>query len=88
MCVGGGLDGAGWVDGRVGRLSTVIVRPGSSNRAATSCYSAVVREILKGNDLTLSIEPSRVHSVIGVTSAVKSLIALLELEGSMLGPDR
>lgn len=79
---------SGWVDGRVGRLATVMVRPGPSNRAATACYSAVVRDILKGNDLTLPVDPRHVHPVIGVTTAVKSLIALLELQGSAFGPDR
>lgn len=38
---------AGYVNGRTGRLPTVLVRPGRGNMAATVCYSALVRELLQ-----------------------------------------
>ena len=38
----------GFIDGRAGRLSSVIVRAGSPNAATTGAYSSVVREPLSG----------------------------------------
>lgn len=38
---------SGWIDGRTGRLPTVLVRPGTGNMAATVCYSGLVREVLQ-----------------------------------------
>ena len=46
----------GFIDGRAGRLSSVIVRAGSPNAATTGAYSSVVREPLSGaNDRSGSI---------------------------------
>lgn len=38
----------GFIDGRAGRLSSVIVRAGAPNAATTGAYSSVVREPLSG----------------------------------------
>jgi hypothetical protein len=40
----------GWVDGRTGRLGTVIIRPCNPNAAATGCFSSIVREAFKVGD--------------------------------------
>lgn len=42
----------GFVDGRIARLPTVIVRPGPPNPAATGCFSSVPKAVL--NVRTLS----------------------------------
>ncbi|CAJ1353709.1 unnamed protein product [Effrenium voratum] len=45
----------GFVDGRTGRLPSVVVRPGKPNAATTSCYSGVIREPLHGVDVALPV---------------------------------
>ena len=42
----------GFIDGRAGRLSSVIVRAGAPNAATTGAYSSVVREPLSGTSHT------------------------------------
>jgi len=66
----------------------VVVRPGSANRAATGCYSGVVREVLRGNDFSIPVDPTHIHPVISVRAAVKGLVTLLELPNEELGLDR
>lgn len=36
----------GFIDGRIARLPTVIVRPGPPNPAATGCFSSVPKAVL------------------------------------------
>lgn len=78
----------GYVDGRTGRLPTVIVRPGSGNGAATGCFSAVVRELLMGNDYAIPVAPNQLHPVISTRRTIKGLLALAELPSEALGHDR
>lgn len=78
----------GWVDGRTGRLPTVIVRPGSANGAATGCFSAVVRELLMGNSYAIPFAPKQRHPVISTRRTVKGLLALAELPSEAFGHDR
>jgi len=78
----------GWVDGRTGRLPTVIVRPGSANGAATGCFSAVVRELLMGHDYTVPVAPRQRHPVISMRRTIKGLLALADLPSDALGHDR
>lgn len=78
----------GWVDGRTGRLPTVVVRPGSANGAATGCFSGVVRELLMGNNFEIPVSPSQRHPVISTRRTIKGLLALAELAPEALGHDR
>jgi len=78
----------GWIDGRTGRLPTVIVRPGNVNGAATGCFSAVVREVLMGHDYVIPIDPRQSHPVISARRTIKCLLALAEVESEKLGFDR
>ena len=78
----------GFVDGRVARLPTVIVRPGSPNAAASSFVSSVVREPLHGVDVAVPVPLSTPMAVIGYRTVVEGLVALHEVDGSELGPDR
>ncbi len=78
----------GFVDGRVPRLPTVIVRPGSPNAAASSFISSVVREPLHGVDIAVPVPLSTTMAVIGYRTVVECLVALHEVDGSKLGPDR
>ncbi len=78
----------GFLDGRVARLPTVIVRPGPPNAAASSFVSGVVREPFHGVDAVVPVPASTPMAVIGYRTVVAALIALHELDGSELGPDR
>ncbi len=78
----------GFLDGRVARLPTVIVRPGSPNAAASSFISSVVREPLHGVDVVIPVPLSTTMAVIGYRTVVECLVALHEVDASALGPDR
>ena len=68
----------GWVDGRAGRLSSVIVRAGAPNAATTGAYSSVVREPLSGVDIELPIADDVSHAVCGHRGVVRNLLLLHE----------
>jgi D-erythronate 2-dehydrogenase len=78
----------GFIDGRSARLSTVIVRPGKPNKAASSFVSAVIREPLNGVDYELPVGLDTTMPVVGYRTVVDGIIALYELDGSRLGDDR
>lgn len=78
----------GFLDGRVARLPTIIVRPGSPNAAASSFTSAVVREPYQGIDLVVPVPMTTTMAVMGHRTVIDCLIALHDLEPSRLGEDR
>lgn len=78
----------GFIDGRCGRLSAVIVRPGKPNKAASGFVSGVIREPLGGIDYTLPVDLDTRIPVVGYRSVVEGLLALHELSGDSLGDDR
>jgi len=78
----------GVVDGRSARLPTVIVRPGSPNKAASSFFSGMFREPLNGDVCSIPVEIETRAVVIGASTAVRALVDLHDLEGSRLGADR
>lgn len=78
----------GFVDGRSARLPTVIVRPGKPNAAASSAFSGVIREPLKGEDFVMPIPAETQHPVAGYRTVVECLVRLYEADGAAIGPDR
>jgi nucleoside-diphosphate-sugar epimerase len=78
----------GYLDGRVARLPTVVIRPGAPNEAASSFASAVFREPLAGRDYTLPVALETRIPVIGIRTAVDGLLRLAELPAEALGDDR
>jgi D-erythronate 2-dehydrogenase len=78
----------GFLDGRAARLPTVVVRPGAPNAAASSFISSVVREPFHGVDVVVPVPLSTTMAVIGYRTAVACLVALHEIDGAKLGPDR
>ncbi|MBY0510919.1 MAG: NAD-dependent epimerase/dehydratase family protein [Rhodospirillaceae bacterium] len=78
----------GFIDGRSARLSTVIVRPGKPNKAASSFVSAVIREPLNGVDYELPVGWDTTMPVVGYRTVVDGIIALYELDSAKLGDDR
>ena len=78
----------GFLDGRIIRIPTIIVRPGQANAAGTSAYSSLVREIMKGNDYSIPIDKDHIHPVCSVNHAVSSILQLLEVDSEAIGTDR
>jgi nucleoside-diphosphate-sugar epimerase len=68
----------GYVDGRAARLMTVTVRPGRPNGAASSFFSAIIREPLSGQEAVLPVSPEVAHPVSSPQRTVEGLIAVFE----------
>lgn len=69
----------GFIDGRVARLPTVIVRPGLPNAASTSCFSGIVREPLAGIDITIPVRKDLNHTIIGLRCCVQNILNMHEI---------
>jgi len=67
-----------FVDGRGVRLPSVIVRAGAPNAATTSCFSAVVRESLSGQDAVMPIGGNVYHAITGYKQAIGGMMAVHE----------
>src|SRR5208283_5052142 len=52
-----------FVDGRVLRLPTVVVRPGRPNRAASTFASSIIREPLSGQEAVCPVSPDTVMAL-------------------------
>lgn len=78
----------GFLDGRTARLPTVVVRPGAANAAASSFASAIVREPAAGRPYVLPVPWDTPIAAIGYREVVDGLVALHDLHGDVLGPDR
>jgi len=68
----------GYIDGRAARLMTVTVRPGRPNGAASSFFSGIIREPLKGEEAICPVDASVSHPVSSPQRTVEGLIAVYE----------
>lgn len=73
----------GFIDGLSLRLPTITVRPGKPNSAASSCFSAIIREPLNGTKTTLPVSTSTRHMHASPRSAAQFFLhaAGLDTEG-------
>ena len=78
----------GFMDARILRLPTVVVRPGAPNKAASSFASAIIREPLAGKPAVCPVDPDVEMWVISQRQAVRSFMHAHELEGAVLGANR
>ena len=78
----------GFLDGRVGRLPTVIVRPGKPNTAASSFASGVIREPLTGDVCELPVSRGLSLCVGGYRTVADGLMAMLDAPAESYGDDR
>jgi len=78
----------GYIDGRVGRLPTVIVRPGKPNTAASSFASGVIREPLTGDVCELPVTRDLQLCVGGYRTVADGLMVLLDAPAAAFGDDR
>jgi D-erythronate 2-dehydrogenase len=78
----------GFVDAVSLRLPTVIVRPGRPNKAASSFFSAIVREPLLGLETTLPVPDDFAAWVCSPRRAVDWLLHAAAMDTEAMGLDR
>ncbi len=78
----------GYLDGRVLRLPTVMVRPGGANTAVSGWASAIIREPLAGRDYVCPVRPDTRLPCISVGRVVEDLIRISEAPKEALGVQR
>ena len=78
----------GFLDVVTLRLPTVIVRPGRPNKAASSFFSAIVREPLLGLDTELPVDDDFAVWVCSPRRAVDWLLHAAAMDTSRMGLDR
>lgn len=78
----------GFFDGIGLRLPTICVRPGKPNKAASSFFSAIIREPLAGRETALPVPKSSLHTHASPRSAVGFLIHAAGIDGETVGPRR
>ena len=69
----------GLLDGRILRLPTIIVRPGTPTGAASSFCSGIIREPLKGEKSVLPVAPDFEIWVCSTRTLIKNLIHAREI---------
>ncbi|WP_110693648.1 D-erythronate dehydrogenase [Salinicola halophyticus] len=75
----------GFVDGRVCRLPTIVVRPGKPNQAASSFASSIIREPLAGVEAICPVDAGLPLWLSSPRAVVANLVHALSLEGEALG---
>ena len=78
----------GFVDGRVLRLPTVVVRPGRPNKAASSFASSIIREPVNGEAAVCPVGPETPMWLMSPGCAIEALIRGCDLPASRLGDNR
>ncbi len=76
----------GMVEGIGLRLPAICVRPGKPNKAASSFYSAIIREPLAGQEAILPVDERHLHTHASPRAAVGFLIHAAGLSPDDLGP--
>lgn len=78
----------GFLDAVTLRLPTIVVRPGRPNKAASSFFSAIIREPLLGLETTLPVPRDFAVWVASPRRAVDWLLHAATLDGAAMGLDR
>ncbi|MFC3124943.1 D-erythronate dehydrogenase [Pseudoroseomonas globiformis] len=78
----------GFIDGRVCRLPTIVVRPGKPNSAASSFASGIIREPLAGVASSCPVPLKTRMWLSSPDAVVKNLVHALNVEGAKLGINR
>jgi nucleoside-diphosphate-sugar epimerase len=78
----------GFLDGIGIRLPTIVVRPGAPNKAASGCFSSIIREPLNGQEAVLPIDDSVRHWFASPRAAVGFLLHAASLDTKPLGQRR
>ncbi|MFC0339129.1 Nucleoside-diphosphate-sugar epimerase [Kushneria avicenniae] len=74
----------GFIDGRVCRLPTIVVRPGRPNRAASSFASSIIREPLGGEEAICPIDPEFAIWICSPETIINNLAHALSLDAARM----
>ncbi len=75
----------GFIDGRSARLTTVVVRPGRPNGAASGFLSSIIREPLNGQPAICPVAPETRVALGSTAGTIAGLIAMAEASREALG---
>jgi D-erythronate 2-dehydrogenase len=78
----------GFVDGRVLRLPTIVVRPGKPNRATSSFASSIIREPLQGKEVVCPVSKDTKLWIMSPRKAIENFIHAAELSADSFGKHR
>ena len=78
----------GYIDGRSLRLSTIVVRPGRPNRAASTWVSSIFREPLSGVEVACPVARDAVMACLSPRRLVAAFERIHDLPGERLGFNR
>lgn len=78
----------GFIDGRVCRLPTIVVRPGKPNSAASSFASGIIREPLSGIASNNPVPSETRMWLSSPDAAVRNLVHAVNVDGDALGINR
>ena len=73
----------GFIDGRVLRLPTIVVRPGKPNKAASTFFSSIIREPLKGEP---AVCPVQADTPVFITSPRRCVDSMIH--AAVISPDQ
>ena len=78
----------GFIDGRVLRLPTIVVRPGKPNKAASTFFSSIIREPLKGESAICPVQADTPVFITSPRHCVESMIQAATLSPNQLADNR
>lgn len=78
----------GFIDGRVVRLPTIVVRPGKPNKAASSFASGIIREPLMGVESVCPVSPETRVAILSPRRAVDAFLHAHDLSAEAWGDYR
>lgn len=78
----------GFIDGRILRLPTIVVRPGKPNKAASTFFSSIIREPLKGESAVCPVDVDTPVFVTSPRRCVESMIKAASIPTELLQDNR
>jgi nucleoside-diphosphate-sugar epimerase len=78
----------GFIDGRALRLSTIVVRPGRPNRAASTWVSSIFREPLAGAQVVCPVTRQSAMALLSPRRLMAAIELLHDMPSERLGADR
>lgn len=78
----------GFIDGRVLRMPTVVIRPGTPNKAASSFASGIIREPLNGNGSNCPVPPDTRMWLTSMKCAIDDLVHGHEIDRGSIAANR
>jgi D-erythronate 2-dehydrogenase len=78
----------GYIDGRVLRLPTIVVRPGKPNRAASTFFSSIIREPLNNEKTICPVNRETQVFIMSPRQCISSMLLAAQISDKELGNER